>query len=418
MTSRPRSALDCDRFADGRKRVMLVYGTRPEAVKMAPVVHALMESDHFTPLVAVTGQHRSMLDQINQLFEIVPDVDLDIHQPGQTLAEITARAMTGLYPVMAQHCPDLVVVQGDTTTTFVAALAAFYAQIPVAHLEAGLRTHDRYSPFPEEINRQLTTRLTTLHLAPTEMSANNLLREGVDPDSITVTGNTVIDALLWAVSHPRAYENAALDDLDVGGNAGRPVLLVTAHRRESLGAPMRSIGNALAQLARLFPSLLIVFPIHRNPLVREAILPAVEHLPNVKVIEPLSYADFARLMKRAELILTDSGGVQEEGPSLGKPVLVMRESTERPEAIEAGTARLVGTAEQSIVGAVLELLSDADAYNAMANAVSPYGDGWAAERTVDAFGHFFGLCARPEPFRYTGSAAVVGRERPADSIAS
>lgn len=213
MNSRPRSALDCDRFADGRKRVMLVYGTRPEAVKMAPVVHALMESDHFTPLVAVTGQHRSMLDQINQLFEIVPGVDLDIHQPGQTLAEITARAMTGLYPVMAQHCPDLVVVQGDTTTTFVAALAAFYAQIPVAHLEAGLRTHDRYSPFPEEINRQLTTRLTTLHLAPTEMSANNLLREGVDPDSITVTGNTVIDALLWAVSHPRAYENAALDEM-------------------------------------------------------------------------------------------------------------------------------------------------------------------------------------------------------------
>jgi UDP-N-acetylglucosamine 2-epimerase (non-hydrolysing) len=385
-------------IATNCKRIMLIYGTRPEAVKMAPIIKALEVSPLFVPLVAVTGQHRSMLDQINELFAIQPDVDLDIHQPAQTLTDITARALTGLTPVLDRYEPDLVMVQGDTTTTFVASLAAFYAQIPVAHIEAGLRTNDRYAPFPEEINRRLTTRLASLHFAPTSSSRNNLRAEGVDAADIVVTGNSVIDALLWATGRHPEYGDHALDDLDSAANAVRPVLLVTAHRRESWGEPMRSIGRALARIARAFPDLIVVFPIHRNPIVREAILPEVEQLSNVRVVEPLHYGGFVRLMDRSTLILTDSGGVQEEGPSLGKPVLVMREETERPDAIYAGTARLVGTDQDTIVKAVVQLLTDPDAYSAMANAVNPYGDGRAAERVVAALAHFFALGPPAEPF--------------------
>jgi UDP-N-acetylglucosamine 2-epimerase (non-hydrolysing) len=380
---------------------MSIYGTRPEAVKMAPLVQALRSSAHFTSLVAVTGQHRSMLDQVNEIFGIDPDIDLDIHQAGQTLSDITARTVTGLAPVLARYAPDIVVVQGDTTTTFAAALAAFYAKIPIVHLEAGLRTGDRYSPYPEELNRRMTSKLADLHLAPTWRSWRNLRAEGIDPATIAVTGNTVIDALLWTVRRSADYGDPLLADLDRGPNGDRPVLLVTAHRRESWGDPMRSIGRALARIAAAFPQVLVVFPIHRNPLVRDAILPSIGGLPNVRIVEPLDYSGFVRLMDRATVILTDSGGVQEEAPSLGKPVLVMREETERPEGIEAGTVRLVGTNESDIVCSVSELLTDRTAYDAMANAVNPYGDGLAAERSVAAIAHYFSLGPPPLPFGET-----------------
>jgi len=370
------------------KRIMVVYGTRPEAVKVAPLIRALGESPLFTPVVAVTAQHRSMLDQVNEVFGIRPEFDLDIHQPGQTLTDVTTRALRGVQELLARQRPDAVVVQGDTTTVFAAALAAFYEQIPVVHLEAGLRTGNRYSPFPEEINRRLATQLTTLHLAPTDRSRANLLAENVAPTSIVVTGNTVIDALLWTVSRQFDYGDETLADLDT---IEAPVLLVTAHRREAWGAPLQAVGRALARIAAAHPELRIVFPIHRNPLVRKAVLPAIHDLSNVVITEPLPYGGFSRLMSRATLILTDSGGVQEEGPSLGKPVLVMRDTTERPEAVEAGTVEMVGTDENRIVRRVDRLLTDPAAYFAMASAVNPYGDGQAAARAVAALAHHFRL---------------------------
>jgi UDP-N-acetylglucosamine 2-epimerase (non-hydrolysing) len=370
--------------ASAARQIMVIYGTRPEAVKVAPLIQALDRSEMFTPVVAVTAQHRSMLDQVNAVFGVKPAFDLDIHQPGQTLTEITTRALSGVRSVLAQQRPDAVVVQGDTTTVFAAALAAFYEQVPVVHLEAGLRTGDPYSPYPEEINRRLTTRLTTLHLAPTSTSKANLLTENVDEASIVVTGNTVIDALLWAVPRQRGYS--------------APVLLVTAHRRESWGDPLRGVGRALARIASAHRDLRVVFPVHRNPVVRDAVLPALRDVPNVIVTEPLPYGSFCRLMNRATVILTDSGGVQEEGPSLGKPVLVMRETTERPEAVRAGTVKLVGTDEDVIAGTVGRLLTDPAAYAAMANAVNPYGDGQAAQRAVAALAHHFHLGPPPDEF--------------------
>ena len=389
------------------RRIMVIYGTRPEAVKVAPLIRALAQSPVFTPMVAVTAQHRSMLDQVNDVFEIKPEFDLDIHRPGQTLAAITTRALHGVQAVLAEQRPDAVVVQGDTTTVFAAALAAFYEQIPVVHLEAGLRTGNPYSPYPEEINRRLATRLTALHLAPTATSKCNLLAENVDPAKVVVTGNTVIDALLWAVERQFDYGEPALADLDA---TTKPVLLVTAHRRESWGAPLRTVGRALARIARAHRALRVVFPIHRNPAVREAILPAIRDLPNVTVTEPLPYGGFARLMNRASVILTDSGGVQEEGPSLGKPVLVMRDTTERPEAVLAGTVRLVGTDEDLIVDTVGRLLTDPAAYMAMANAVNPYGDGRAAQRAVAALAHHFRLGPAPDEFQ--AAPEGPGRARP------
>jgi UDP-N-acetylglucosamine 2-epimerase (non-hydrolysing) len=378
-----------DNNSPGREplRVMVIYGTRPEAIKVAPLIQALRPSAHFTPLVAVTAQHRSMLDQVNEVFGITPDFDLDIHHPGQTLTSITTRALRGVQNLLAEQRPDAVVVQGDTTTTFAAALAAFYEKIPVVHLEAGLRTDDPYSPYPEEINRRLATQLAALHLAPTETSRANLQAENVDPGAIVVTGNTVIDALLWASSQPGGYGHPDLGDLDL---TTAPVLLVTTHRRESWGAPMRQIGRAVARIARAHPDLRVVFPVHANPLVREAVLPPLAGLPNVTVTEPLPYSGFARLMNRATIILTDSGGVQEEGPSLGKPVLVMRNTTERPEAVRAGTVSLVGTDGDLIVKTTSQLLTNPAAYAAMADATNPYGDGHAAARSVAALAHYFG----------------------------
>ena len=377
------------------RKVMTIFGTRPEAIKMAPLVLALQNAPDFEPRIVVTGQHRSMLDQVLDLFGLVPHHDLDIGRDRQTLAGVTQRALAGLDGLIAAEKPDLVVVQGDTTSTFVGALAAFYQQIPVAHMEAGLRTGDVYSPYPEEINRRLTTQLTALHLAPTPTSAGNLKSENVDSDAVLCTGNTVIDALFEALRQPVSWNDPVLDELR---HSDRPVLLVTAHRRESWGEPMKAIGRALARIARAEPDLQIVFPIHLNPVVREAIQPAVAGLPNVRLIEPLGYGDFCHLMNRSHLVLTDSGGVQEEAPSLGKPVLVMRDTTERPEAVLAGTVQLIGTDEDRIVKEVTHLLHDDAARRRMAQAVNPYGDGRAAARTIDAIRYFFGEGPRPEDF--------------------
>jgi UDP-N-acetylglucosamine 2-epimerase (non-hydrolysing) len=374
---------------------MVVYGTRPEAVKMAPVVQALEASAHVRPVVAVTGQHREMLDQVNDVFGIKPAYDLDLCAPGQSLTDITTGALGGVGRVLAEERPDVVLVQGDTTTTYAAALAAFYQKIPVAHLEAGLRTRDRYDPFPEEMNRRLTTQLASLHLAPTATSRANLLTDGIDPASIVVTGNTVIDALHWTVAQQLPYADPALAALDA---TSAPLLLVTAHRRESWGEPMVRIGRAVARIAIEHPEAWVVFPIHRNPVVREAVLPALAGLPNVVVTEPQPYGQFCRLMARASVILTDSGGVQEEGPSLGVPVLVMRDTTERPEAVTAGTVKLVGTDTDRITAETHRLITDADARAAMARAINPYGDGQAAERTVAAIEHFLNLGPRPAEF--------------------
>jgi UDP-N-acetylglucosamine 2-epimerase (non-hydrolysing) len=369
------------------KRVLVAFGTRPEAIKVAPLVLALTESPLFEPVVVVTAQHREMLDQVLRLFGIVPAHDLDILQERQSLTDVTVRALDRLAPVLSEERPDAVVVQGDTTTTLAGALSAYYHRTPVVHLEAGLRTNDIYSPYPEEMNRRLTSQLAALHLAPTPVSRDNLLAEGIPRERVVVTGNTVIDALHWTVARSTTYGDPGLADLD---RDPRRVLLVTAHRRESWGEPMTAIGQALGDLARRYPDLLVVFPIHRNPVVREAILPAVDGLPNVRMVEPVDYDGFARLMDRAHVVLTDSGGVQEEAPSLGKPVLVMRENTERPEAVSYGTARLVGTDRNVIVGAVSELLDDDAAYGQMANAVNPYGDGAASQRCVAALAHFLG----------------------------
>ena len=385
------------------RTVMVVYGTRPEAVKMAPVIRALDDAPDLRPSVVVTGQHRSMLDQVNDLFGIRVAHDLDIMGPRQTLEGVTIRALGGLAPLIRAERPDAVLVQGDTTTTLTAALAAFYERVPVVHLEAGLRTGDIASPFPEEMNRRLTSQLAALHLAPTATSRANLEREGVDPARIVVTGNTVIDALLDVVGRDLPYEDTQLAGLD---DDDRRVLLVTTHRRESWGEPMRGVGRAVATVARRHPDLLVVLPVHRNPVVREALLPQLEGLANVLVVEPVAYGDFARLMARAELILTDSGGVQEEAPSLGKPVLVLRENTERPEAVDAGTVRLVGTDPALIVREVNELLTDQAAYAAMARAVNPYGDGQAARRSVQAIGHMFGTA--PAADEFTPARATVG----------
>jgi UDP-N-acetylglucosamine 2-epimerase (non-hydrolysing) len=329
----------------------------------------------------VTGQHREMLDQVNEVFGIVPDHDLDIMSHGQTLTEIFARVMDQLDPILARVRPDAVIVQGDTSTSTAAALAAFYRQIPVIHLEAGLRSGDILSPFPEEANRKITSQIASLHLAPTLRSLANLVAEGVRLEDIVVTGNTVIDALYLAVERRTAFTDPAVEAVAA---SGRRIVLVTTHRRENWGDAMEGMGRALARIARRFPDTQIVLPVHRNPVVRDAVLPHLAGLANVTVTEPLGYGEFTHLLSLSTLVLTDSGGLQEEAPSLGKPVLVMRDNTERPEAVEAGTARLIGTAEERIVAEVHRLLTNDAAYAAMAQAVNPYGDGRSAGRVLDA----------------------------------
>lgn len=370
------------------KRVMVVFGTRPEAIKLAPLIGKLHAAPDLEPIVVSTGQHREMLDQTLALFSISPHHDLSVMKHGQSLSGVTCRVLDGITPLIQCEKPDAVIVQGDTTTTFSGALAAFYEQVPVVHLEAGLRTGDPLSPYPEEMNRRLITQLSALHLTPTSSNRDNLLAEGVKRSSVVTIGNTGIDALFEAAAARDSYERPELRFLD--GDTRR-VLLVTAHRRESWGAPMAEIGRAVATIARGDPELLVVIPMHLNPVVRQSLAPAVRDLPNVLVTEPVSYGDFVRLMIRSSLILTDSGGVQEEGPSLGKPVLVLRKTTERPEAMASGTARLVGTGHARIVDGVRTLLYNAAAYAEMANATNPYGDGQAADRAVVAIRCFFGV---------------------------
>ena len=383
----------------GRKiKVMTIFGTRPEAIKMAPVVTELWKRPgDFSVVVAVTAQHREMLDQVLRLFRIRPDYDLDIMAEGQTLFDITTRAMKGLDDVLTKETPDLVLVHGDTTTTFAGALAAYYHETEVGHVEAGLRTHDKYSPFPEEMNRHLTGALSDLHFAPTESAEANLLAENVAKDSIFVTGNTVIDALHHTVRDAFDFNDAELSGIDY---RGRRVVLVTTHRRENLGAPMHQVYKALRRLVEELPDIEVVFPVHRNPKVREAVNQELGGVGRVHLIEPLDYEPFANLMHRSTLILTDSGGVQEEAPALGKPVLVLRNTTERPEAVTAGTVKLVGTEEERVYSEAKRLLTDAAEYSRMAEARSPYGDGKAAGRIVDAILFHFGKReTRPERFR-------------------
>ncbi|WGM19504.1 UDP-N-acetylglucosamine 2-epimerase (non-hydrolyzing) [Paenarthrobacter sp. OM7] len=375
--------------------VMPIFGTRPEAIKMAPIVTAFQESADFECVVTVTGQHREMLDQVNELFGIVPDHDLNILQQRQSLSAIMTRTIDGLDKLFAANKPDAVIVQGDTTTSTAGAIAAFYHGIPVVHVEAGLRSGDLFSPFPEEANRKITSQIASLHLAPTSVSRGNLLAEGISESDIVVTGNSVIDALLTTVDKHIPFSDPQLEELAA---SGRRILLVTTHRRENQGDAMRGVGRALARIAEAEPELMIVLPAHKNPVVREAVLPALEGKENVIVTEPLAYGEFTRMLSLAHIVLTDSGGVQEEAPSLGKPVLVMRDNTERPEAVDAGTVTLIGTDEEKIVKEVDRLLNQQDAFDAMANAVNPYGDGKAAERTVAAVAQLLGTGSRIPEF--------------------
>ena len=377
-------------------KIAVIFGTRPEAIKLAPLIKRLQDHpQRFATLTIVTAQHREMLDQVLDLFSLRPDFDLDIIRPRQTLAQITAHAMTGLDSVLAKTAPDLVVVQGDTSTTFVGALAAFYHKIPVAHVEAGLRTRQKQYPFPEEINRHLTSVLADVHFAPTSESRKNLLDEGIPPEAIWVTGNTVIDALQeilrWKTDCPHAVLSRVASEKN-------RMILVTSHRRENQGKPQERICSALLDLVERFPDILIVFPVHLSPSVRDTVLPRLKQQRRVVLLDPVDYFETIHFMKASYLILTDSGGIQEEAPALGKPVLVLRDATERPEGVAAGTVKLVGTDTRRIVRAASELLSDREAYRRMAEAVNPYGDGLASDRILQALEFLAGRAASPEPF--------------------
>jgi len=383
--------------------VALVFGTRPEAIKIGPIYRALAaDASRLRPRVMVTGQHRELLHQMLAVFGMEPSHDLAVMSEGQTPASLTGLLVPQLTDLFASEQPDMVLVQGDTTTTFAAALAAFYNQIPIAHLEAGLRTNTKYSPFPEEINRRLTSHLVDVHLAPTRRARHNLQGEGIDPRAIFVTGNTIVDALLWVKDRAPDLADtdyAWVDDLD-----GRSIL-TTIHRRENLGVPFTSICLALLELVRRHPQLNVVFPMHPNPRVRAAAHELLGGSPQVRLCEPPDYLVFVALMQRMDIIITDSGGIQEEAPALGLPVLVVRDTTERPEGIEAGVTRLVGTETNSIVGAALELLENPSAYEAMAGGTNPYGDGRAAERVVAALECALGLSdARPPDYDWRQSA--------------
>lgn len=383
------------------KKALIVFGTRPEAIKMAPLIKEFQKfPDDFETIVCVTGQHRQMLDQVLDIFDIKPDYDLNIMKSGQDLYDVTSRVLTGMRNVLKEVRPDVVLVHGDTTTSTASAIAAFYQQIPVGHVEAGLRTHNIYSPWPEEMNRQITGRIAKYNFAPTQLSNDNLLKENIPADKITITGNTVIDALYWTVdkiNNDRELENKLRNDLTGAGyditrvNQGRKIVLITGHRRENFGKGFLSICMAIRDLAKKFPAVDFVYPMHLNPNVRKPIHEvfgeSLETYENIFFIEPLEYLTFVYLMETSYLILTDSGGIQEEAPGLGKPVLVMRDTTERPEALDAGTVKLVGTDYQKIFNHVSLLLEDEDAYALMSKAVNPYGDGKASERIVTKLKH-------------------------------
>ena len=361
-------------------KLMTVFGTRPEAIKMCPLVLEMQKyPDFIEPIVAVTAQHREMLDQVLQLFAIKPDYDLNIMTAGQTLYDVTGRALAGLKDVLAEAQPDMVLVHGDTTTTFVGALASFYAQIPVGHVEAGLRTGNKFSPYPEEMNRKLTGAIADIHFAPTSTSKNNLLKENIDPAAIVVTGNTVIDALQTTVKADYRFTDSGVQKALAGG---KRLILVTTHRRENLGEPMRHVYQALRKVLENHPDVEAIFPVHKNPKVREIVDEELGKLAQVHLIEPLDYEPFANLMAKVDIVLTDSGGIQEEAPALGKPVLVLRDTTERPEAVDAGTVKLVGTAYDDVLRETSLLLDDSKYYQSMAEAANPYGDGRACERII------------------------------------
>ncbi|CBJ40673.1 UDP-N-acetylglucosamine 2-epimerase (plasmid) [Ralstonia solanacearum CMR15] len=373
------------------KKVLVVFGTRPEAIKMAPLVKALQADTSMQCGVCVTAQHREMLDQVLRLFEIRPDYDLNVMKPGQDLYELTSNILTGVKSVLESFAPDLVLVHGDTSTTLATTLAAYYKQVPVGHIEAGLRTGNLYSPWPEEANRKVTGSLASLHFAPTERSRRNLLNEGVSADAVVVTGNTVIDALLSVRQRLQTdtalcRHTASLIPYHIGE---RRIVLVTGHRRESFGDGFERICAALASIARAHPDVDIVYPVHLNPNVREPVGRLLKGIDNIHLIEPLDYLPFVYLMDKSHIILTDSGGIQEEAPSLGKPVLVMRDTTERPEAVEAGTVRLVGTSVDALVDSATTLLNDDSAYEAMSRAHNPYGDGAASARITRAIQAYF-----------------------------
>ena len=359
-------------------KVMSIFGTRPEAIKMAPLVKELESRNEIESIVCVTAQHREMLDQVLDTFKIKPDYDLNIMKQGQTLGDITTRALTGLEEVIKDSKPDIVLVHGDTTTTFAGALAAFYNQVAIGHVEAGLRTNDKYSPFPEEMNRQMVDCMTDMYFAPTELSKANLLKENIAEDKIYVTGNTAIDAMATTVNEN--YTNPELNWI----KPNERMILLTAHRRENLGEPMRHIFKAIKRIVEEFNDVKVIYPIHMNPKVREVANEVFQGLDRVKLIEPLEVFDFHNFQNKSYLILTDSGGVQEEAPSLGKPVLVLRDTTERPEGITAGTLKLVGTDEETIYNETKKLLTNKDEYSKMAHASNPYGDGNASKRIVDA----------------------------------
>ena len=364
-------------------KVLTIFGTRPEAIKMAPVIHALAVAPEFTVKVCVTAQHRQMLDQVLELFSIRTDYDLNVMQDNQDLFELSGRILIGLREVLQRERPDFVLVQGDTTTCFIGSLAAFYLRIPVGHIEAGLRTADIYAPFPEEANRAMTSRLATLHFAPTGLACHNLYSEGIAKESVHLTGNTVIDALLWVKQQTGVAINP--EPFGPAGSLvqeGRPYVLITGHRRENFGDGFQNICEAIAVLADRYPEIGFIYPVHLNPNVQQPVKALLGKKKNIHLIPPLDYAPFVQAMGQAHLILTDSGGVQEEAPSLGKPVLVMRESTERPEAVEVGTVRLVGTNKELIIRETERLLTDKQAYQSMASKSNPYGDGQSAARIL------------------------------------
>ena len=377
-------------------KVMTVFGTRPEAIKMAPLIHALEQAPDLESVVCVTAQHREMLDQVMDIFHLKADYDLNIMQPRQTLATITTKSLVGLDTVLDEAKPDLVLVHGDTSTTFAGALAAFYHKIPVGHVEAGLRTFDKYSPFPEEMNRKLTGQIASLHFAPTERNRRNLASEGIT-DGVLVCGNSVVDAIHTTVRPDYVFRDPTLQGLDYDG---RRVILVTAHRRENYGEAMENIMRALRRLADRYEDIDIVYPVHLSPYVRETASKFLSGHPRIHLIDPLTVDEMHNLMGRSAMVLTDSGGLQEEAPSLGKPVLVLRRETERPEAVEAGTVRLAGVDEERIFSMACTLLDDPAEYAAMAHAVNPYGDGQTSRRIVQAIRCYFGLTDQmPEPFR-------------------
>ncbi|PTF94482.1 UDP-N-acetylglucosamine 2-epimerase (non-hydrolyzing) [Staphylococcus chromogenes] len=375
------------------KRIMTIFGTRPEAIKMTPLVLQLKKEEQLEPVVVVTAQHREMLDSVLETFNIQPDYDLNVMKPGQTLSQVTSRVLTGLEDIIKEVQPDMILVHGDTTTTFAGSLAAFYNEISIGHVEAGLRTWNKYSPFPEEMNRQMTGIMADLHFAPTEQAEKNLLNENKDPQSVVVTGNTAIDAMHTTIDQD--YQSEIIQR-----HQDKRIILLTSHRRENIGQPMENIFKAARRIVEEVEDAVIVYPMHKNPKVRDIARQYLSDHDRIELIEPLEVVDFHNFAHQSYLILTDSGGVQEEAPSLGKPVLVLRDTTERPEGVEAGTLKLAGTEEEDVYRLTKELLTDKELYQSMSIAQNPYGDGHASERICNHIRHYFGLTqTKPESFK-------------------